>query len=303
MCIRPPLLRLLPFVFSLFISLVSPAIASETESGAALALAALKQRAGGRLGLTLIDHRGVPLVTYRAEERFPLCSTSKILAISALLKVAEGDARLLRREVLIKRDDLVNYNPITARHVGDTMTYAELCAAAMQYSDNAAMNLILRRLDGPAAATRFARSIGDETFRLDRTEPELNTAIPGDLRDTSTPLAMAGSLRRLALGDALAPASRAQLVTWMKGNTTGDASIRAGVPTGWVVADKTGMGDYGTTNDVAILWPPNSTPLVLAVYFTQRDRDSRARRDVLASATRIVIRFLEASQARERPAQ
>lgn len=289
-------LRFPTFACSFLILLVS-VFGTEPGPIAAHSLATLERQAGGRLGVALLDHTGDPLVVYRADERFPLCSTSKILAISALLKVAESEPNLLRHEVRIQRADLVNYNPITARHVGGTLTYADLCAAAMQYSDNAAMNLILKRLDGPAAVTRFARTIGDNTFRLDRQEPELNTAIPGDVRDTSTPRAMAGSLRHLALGRALAPAERAQLVDWMKGNTTGNASIRAGAPVGWEVADKTGMGGYGTINDVAVLWPPHSPPLVLAVYFTQSSPNARPRPEVIAAATRIVIQQIEVTAA------
>jgi beta-lactamase class A len=142
-----------------------------------------------------------------------------------------------------------------------------------------------------AAVTAFARSIGDAEFRLDRWETELNTAIPGDARDTSTPAAMAGSLQRLALGDGLGGAERDRLVQWMRGNTTGAARIRAGVPEDWQVADKTGSGDYGTANDVAVAWPPAKPPLVLAIYFTQRGKDAKDveyRNDVLATAARIV---------------
>ena len=134
--------------------------------------------------------------------------------------------------------------------------------------------------------TQFARSIGDETFRLDRTEPTLNTAIPGDKRDTTSPLAMAQSLRKLALGDALAEPQRAQLVAWLKGNTTGAASIRAGLPASWTVGDKTGSGDYGTTNDIAVVWPDNHAPLILVTYFTQPQQDAKARKDVLAAAAK-----------------
>ncbi|MCV5532360.1 class A beta-lactamase, partial [Escherichia coli] len=160
--------------------------------------------------------------------------------------------QLLNQPVEIKPADLVNYNPIAEKHVNGTMTLAELSAAALQYSDNTAMNKLIAQLGGPGGVTAFARAIGDETFRLDRTEPTLNTAIPGDPRDTTTPRAMAQTLRQLTLGHALGETQRAQLVTWLKGNTTGAASIRAGLPTSWTVGDKTGSGDYGTTNDIAV---------------------------------------------------
>ena len=134
------------------------------------------------------------------------------------------------------------------------MSLAELSAAALQYSDNVAMNKLIAHVGGPASVTAFARQLGDETFRLDRTEPTLNTAIPGDPRDTTSPRAMAQTLRNLTLGKALGDSQRAQLVTWMKGNTTGAASIQAGLPASGC-GDKTGSGGYGTTNDIAVIWP------------------------------------------------
>ena len=140
--------------------------------------------------------------------------------------------------------------------------------------------------------TAFAQSIGDVTFRLDRTEPALNSAIPGDKRDTTTPLAMAESLRKLTLGNALGEQQRAQLVTWLKGNTTGGQSIRAGLPANWAVGDKTGAGDYGTTNDIAVIWPENHAPLVLVTYFTQPQQDAKSRKEVLAAAAKIVTEGL-----------
>jgi beta-lactamase class A len=248
-------------------------------------LAALENSSGGRLGVALINTADNSRIVYRGDERFALCSTSKVMAVAALLKQSPD---LLNQLVPIRPGDLVNYNPVTAKQVGHAMTLAQLSAAALQYSDNAAMNKILEHLGGPAKVTAFARSIGDTSFRLDRNEPSLNTAIPGDARDTTTPLAMAQSLQRLVLGNALAEPQRTQLQLWMKGNTTGAASIRAGLPPDWIVGDKTGSGDYGSTNDIAIIWPPNHAPLILAIYFTQAQQDAQSRRDVLAAAARIV---------------
>ncbi|HDS8510076.1 class A beta-lactamase, partial [Escherichia coli] len=220
------------------------------------------------------------------------CSTSKVMAAAAVLKQSETQKQLLNQPVEIKPADLVNYNPIAEKHVNGTMTLAELSAAALQYSDNTAMNKLIAQLGGPGGVTAFARAIGDETFRLDRTEPTLNTAIPGDPRDTTTPRAMAQTLRQLTLGHALGETQRAQLVTWLKGNTTGAASIRAGLPTSWTVGDKTGSGDYGTTNDIAVIWPQGRAPLVLVTYFTQPQQNAESRRDVLASAARIIAEGL-----------
>lgn len=255
-------------------------------------LEALEKSTGGRLGVALINTADDSQIVYRVDERFAMCSTSKVMAAAAVLKQSESDKTLLNQRVEIKKSDLINYNPIAEKHVNGTMTLAELSAAALQYSDNTAMNKLIAHLGGPDKVTVFARSLGDETFRLDRTEPTLNTAIPGDPRDTTTPLAMAQTLRNLTLGKALAETQRAQLVTWLKGNTTGSASIQAGLPTSWVVGDKTGSGDYGTTNDIAVIWPEDHAPLILVTYFTQPDQKAESRRDVLAAAAKIVTQGL-----------
>ncbi|NCB61621.1 MAG: class A beta-lactamase, partial [Gammaproteobacteria bacterium] len=163
-------------------------------------LEALEKSTGGRLGVALINTADDSQIVYRADERFAMCSTSKVMAAAAVLKQSESDKALLNQRVEIKKSDLINYNPIAEKHVNGTMTLAELSAAALQYSDNTAMNKLIAHLGGPEKVTAFARSLGDETFRLDRTEPTLNTAIPGDPRDTTTPLAMAQTLRNLTLG-------------------------------------------------------------------------------------------------------
>lgn len=251
-------------------------------------LAALESAAGGRLGVAALNTANGARISHRASERFPLCSTFKVLAASAILQRSAAESGLLQRRIAYTKDELVAYSPVTGKHAGEGMTVSELCAAALQYSDNTAANLLMKILGGPAAVTAFARSIGDDAFRLDRWETELNTAIPGDPRDTSTPAAMSRSLQRLALGDALGAAERGRLVAWMRGNTTGATRIRAGVPADWQVADKTGSGDYGAANDIAVAWPPGKSPVVMAIYFTQGDKDAAYRNDVLATAARIV---------------
>ncbi|MBX9705509.1 MAG: class A beta-lactamase, partial [Gammaproteobacteria bacterium] len=156
-------------------------------------------------------------------------------------------------------------------------------------SDNTAINLLMKQIGGPKGVTAFARSIGDRRFRLDRWEPELNSALPGDIQDTSTPLAMATSLQRLGLESGLLNTQREQLQSWLKNNKTGDLRIRAGVPRNWIVGDKTGTCKFGTTNDIGILWPPNGLPIVLAIYFTQNEENAAPREDILASVTRIIL--------------
>jgi beta-lactamase class A len=266
-------------------------------TGAAIAraedeLAKLEASAGGRLGVAAWEHGRAPRIGHRADERFPMCSTFKAILAAAVLQRSRADQGLLARRLPFAKEDLVTYSPATEQHVGAGMTVAELCQAAVQLSDNTAANVLMKMLGGPPAVTAFARSAGDTTFRLDRWETELNTAIPGDQRDTTTPAAMARLLERLLLGDLLPPAQRLQLRDWMLGNKTGDTRFRAGVPAGWQVADKTGTGSYGSTNDAGVIWATAERPLMLVVYYTQASKDAEARSEVIAAATRIVVAAL-----------
>lgn len=243
----------------------------------------------GRIGLYAINTANNQTIQYRALEHFPIQSTFKVMAVSAILKKSEADDNLLTQKVIYTKQDLVFWSPITEKHVTDGMTIFDLCAAAMIYSDNTATNLIVKKLGGPKAVTTFAHSIGDNTFRIDGCEPDLNSN-PNDSRDTSTPKAMEKSLQKLTLGNVLTPSKRNQLVNWMKGNTTGDTRIRAGVPKGWVVADKTGAGnDYGISNDIGIIWPKNCAPIVIAIYSGHTKKDTTRRDDILVSSTQLVI--------------
>ncbi|WP_163826519.1 class A beta-lactamase [Proteus vulgaris] len=277
-------------VVSLISLLVSPMLWAKTNSTIEEQLSTLEKNSQGRLGVALINTKDNSQITYRGDERFAMASTSKVMAVAAVLKESEKQAGLLDKHMTIKKTDLVTYSPITEKHLATGMTLAQLSAATLQYSDNTAMNKILDYLGGPSKVTQFARSINDVTYRLDRKEPELNTAIHGDPRDTTSPLTMATSLQLLTLGDALGQYQRQQLITWLKGNTTGDQSIKAGLPNNWVVGDKTGSGDYGTTNDIAIIWPENQAPLILVVYFTQQKQNAKPRKDIIVKATEIVTK-------------
>jgi beta-lactamase class A len=272
---------------------LAPASGRAAGSDAAHAgLAALESAGAVRLGVAAVNTATGARLGWRAAERFAFCSTFKVVSVSAILKRSETAPALLQQRVTYGGESLVPYSPVTEKHVGTGMTIAELCAAALQYSDNTAANLIIRALGGPAGVTRFARAIGDNTFRLDRMETALNTAIPHDPRDTSTPAAMMRDTRALAAGGLLGTAQRTMLVDWMKGCTTGGKRIRAGVPAGWQVADKTGTGDYGTTNDLGLVWPPGKPPIVLAIYLTQADKAAAPRDDIVARAAAIVTATL-----------
>ena len=223
-----------------------------------------------------------------------MCSTFKVLAVSAVLTQVDHGKENLDRRIRFAAGDVIDGSPISKDHIGDGMTLAELCAAALDYSDNTAANLILSALGGPHAVTAFARSLGDPVTRLDRTEPTLNEATQGDPRDTTTPATMAANLRKLLLGKALAPASREQLTNWMIANKTGDARLRAGLPHDWRIGDKTGTGERGTANDIAIAWPPGRKPIIVAVYLTgstvSPDQQSAAIADVARAVTATVAR-------------
>ena len=263
--------------------------AQSREASADAAFASLERAAGGRLGVYACDTGNGAQIRYRADERFPFCSTFKVMLIAAILARGAKAGGFLQQRIRYTRNDVVHYSPVTAEHVGDGMLVSELCQAAMQHSDNTSANLLMKLLGGPQAVTAFARSIGDRAFRLDRWETQLNTAIPGDPRDTTTPAAMARSMQALVLGDVLPAPQRAQLQAWLRGNTTGAKRIRSAIPAGWQAGDKTGSGDYGTSNDLAVLWPPARAPIVLAVYYTQRKADAKWRDDVIAAAARIVV--------------
>lgn len=237
----------------------------------------------GYIGISAINTANNMRIQYRADQRFQIQSTFKLMVVGAILKVSMTDNHLLQKKVTYGKQDLVTWSPVTEKHIVEGMTIEELCKAAMMYSDNTAANLLIKQLGGTAVVNNFARSIGDNAFRLEHLEGNLKKS------DSSTPEAMEKTLQRLTLGDILAPFQREQLITWMKQNTTGDARIRAGVPKGWVVADKTGSGDYGISNDIAVIWPAEHPPIVVAIYTIQNKKGAQRRNDIIVSATRILL--------------
>lgn len=245
------------------------------------ALGRLEEKIGGRVGVMAIDTGDDREIWYRADERFAMCSTFKwALAACVLAEVDRGEIGL-DEALAYSEADLLDYAPVAREHVAKgALPVATLCSAAVSLSDNTAANLLLARIGGPEALTAFLRRCGDEVTRLDRTEPELNTNIPGDRRDTTTPRAMAKTMRTLLLGEVLAKESRKRLHQWLKDAKTGLARLRAGLPPDWVVGDKTGTGVNGAANDVAIAWPPGRPPILIAAYLS----DSSAPPDVLNAA-------------------
>jgi len=244
----------------------------------------------GRLGVYAYNTANHAELSYRADERFAVCSTCKVLIVAAILHQSSQVPGLMQQQIHYSPDDVIKsgYAPVTTEHVTTGMSVSDLCAAAIQYSDNAAANALLKLLGGPPAVTDYARSLGDNTFQLDRWEPELNTAIPGDNRDTSTPRAMGLVLQQLTVGSALPVSQRAQLLAWLVGNTTGATRLRAGLPSDWQVGDKTGTGDYGVANDLAIVWPGQRAPIIVSVYTAQLLESAQPRNEIVAAVAGIV---------------
>jgi beta-lactamase class A len=258
-------------------------------------LATIEAQSGGRLGVAVLDTASLARVDHRGNERFPLCSTFKVLAVSAVLKRVEAGREHLDRQFVIKHSDLIAYSPVLKDRIGDTVTLGDLCAAAMTESDNTAADLVLKSLGGPAAVTAYARTIGDTITHLDNSEPLLNHAKPAGLAksDTTSPTAMVNDLQALVLGDALAPSSRDQLKGWLLGCKTGDKRLRAGLPDGWQCGDKTGSDEsHGSTNDIGVLWPPQRPPVIVAVYLTQTKAKYEDREAALAGVARAVVAAL-----------
>jgi beta-lactamase class A len=231
-------------------------------------IAMLEARHGGRLGVAALETGSGRRIEHRSTERFPLCSTFKWLAVGAVLRRVDLGSEHLGRRIFYRNADLLHYAPVTTAHLGQGMTVGELCAAAIEWSDNTAANLLLQSLGGPRGVTAFAQSLDDAVTRLDRNEPTLNTALPKDVRDTTSPSAMIGDLDRVMLGTVLSAASRQHLQAWLLADQVGGKRLRAGIPRTWKIGDKTGTGDNGTTNDVAIIWPPDRAPILVASYYT-----------------------------------
>ncbi|GIJ48556.1 beta-lactamase [Virgisporangium aliadipatigenens] len=266
---------------------------SATPSAADPGFKALETEFGARLGLYAVDTGSGRTVTWRADERFAYASTFKALAAAQVLDATT--AAELDTVVRYTAADLVTYSPVTEKRVESGMTLREICDAAVRYSDNTAGNLMLRKLGGPAGFEKGLRDLGDTVSDPERWETDLNEATPGDVRDTSSPRALAADLRAYVVGDALDAEDRPVLIDWLKRNTTGDQTIRAGAPAGWSVGDKTGSAGYGGRNDIAVLWPPDGrAPVVLAVLSAKDAKDAKSDNALLARATTVAMTALAA---------
>lgn len=253
--------------------------------------AQLEKKFDARLGVYAIDTGTNQTVTYRSNERFAYASTYKALAAGAVLQQNSIDK--LNEVITYTKNDLVTYSPVTEKRVDTGMTLGEICEAAIRYSDNTAGNLLFKKLDGPKGFEEALRQIGDKITMADRFETDLNEAIPGDNRDTSTAKTLATDLKAFTVGNALPADKRKILTDWMRGNTTGDKLIRAGVPKDWEVGDKSGAGSYGTRNDIAIVWPPNRAPIIIAILSSRDKKDATYDNELIAQAAKVTINALK----------
>ncbi|HEY6642176.1 class A beta-lactamase [Povalibacter sp.] len=267
------------------------------ESTLAQRLADLEIEAGGRLGVCALDTASGRSVGLREHERFAMCSTFKLLLAAAVLRRADMAQLDLDRQITFGSSDMLSHAPVTsAKLAAGSMSIRQLCAAAVEMSDNPAANLLLAQIGGPAGLTRDLRNLGDAITRLDRIELALNTNVRGDERDTTTPHAMAQTFGRILTGDALGESSRQLLITWLKASPTGARRIRAGLPENWVVGDKTGTGVNGAVNDVAVVWPPGRAPLILAIYMSESSRPTAELESVHARVAGLVAEAVTARQ-------
>lgn len=261
-------------------------IASVTEK-----LKVLEASSEGRLGVFALNTANHAIIDYRANERFPTGCTSQLMGISAVLKKSMSDPSLLLTTIHYSEEDIKGWSPITKQHVTSGMTIQELCAASIGFSDNTSMNLLLKVIDGVQGMNTFAHSIGDLSFRQDHDWPaESFSGGAHNLEDSSTPKSMVESLQKLTLGEILDPPQKDLLITWLIQTQTGANRIKSVLPNGWVMGHKTGTGSvYGSTNDLAIIWPPNHAPLFIGIYYTTDKEEAPKREDIVADAARIII--------------
>lgn len=254
--------------------------------------AELERRLGGRVGAFVFDTATGTSREHRADERFAMCSTFKWALAAAVLARADRGELVLSEPVAFSRDDLLAYAPETRAHVADgQMTIEALAQAAVEVSDNTAANLLLARVGGPAGLTQFFRSLGDTTTRLDRNEPTLNANLPNDERDTTSPRSMGRMLSGVIGGNVLSDSSRGKLVGWLVGCKTGAERLRAGLPAGWKAGDKTGTGERGACNDVAVVWPPGGAPRIAAIYLSDSQAPLAALNAAHAEIGRMIARW------------
>jgi beta-lactamase class A len=268
--------------------MLSRAAAQTSPDALRAQIALCEKNSGGRLGVAVLDSATGARFAWRGDERFAMCSTFKFLLATAILQRVDRGQESLARTIPVHASDLLDPTPTAGRFAGRAAPIGVLLQGMIEFSDNTAANLLLASLGGPPALTAALRAMGDPVTRLDRNEPTLNEAAPGDPRDTTSPNAMLQDLRNIALGNTLSATSRQRLLGWMRDCQTGLERLRAGLPANWVAGDKTGTSGRGTSNDLAIIWPPTRPPILLTCYLTQSKLDQPGQNAILANVARAI---------------
>ena len=277
------------FICSILLMLSACSYEGVQSSDFSKSMVALESVHGGKIGVYAINTANNQKLGYRSDERFAMCSTHKLLLVAAVLSRVDKQKDSLDRLVKFSQSDIQNYAPIAKQHLEQgRMSVADLSSATIQYSDNTTANLLLKSIGGPKAFNRYMHTLGDRITRLDRYEPEINTNIPLDPRDTTTPSAITNTMYKLLVGNELSPNSKELLLEWLIGNTTGNKKLRAGINPNWKVGDKTGSGENGASSDVAIVWPTDSKPWLIAVYYTDTKSSPEQHSVVIAKVGKII---------------
>ena len=263
-------------------------------------LASLEEAFHVKIGVYAINTSNQDIIAYHADERFPVQSTMKVIGAAALLKLSESNTSVLQENIHYTKEDLVGWTPVTKLHLDKGMSLKDLAEAAVTYSDNTAINVIMKKFGGPKFSTEFAHSIGNTSYNVTHYDGYMNSN-PENHEDTATPKDMALSVQKLTLGNILNESNRQLLTTWMRNTVTSYRLMRLGVPLGWAVADKSGSGDYGVRNDIGILWSPSCKPIILSIYTVQKDPKAVSRDDIVASTTKVVMDELAGNSPCFRP--
>lgn len=258
----------------------------------------IEQKNGSHIGLAVIDTSNNNRISYNGNKTFSMQCTAKVMGVAAILNQSRENTKLLDERVYYKGNDLVSWSPVTSKHLADGMTVKDLCKATLEYSDNTAMNLLVNKMGGLQAMNKFAKQIGNDSFRQDDMWPKEADGTPQDIKNTSTPNDMASSLQNLLFTNSLPNTQREDLKSWLKQCKTGNNRIRSGIPHGWVVGDKTGTGSYyGITNDLAVIWPPHCKPIIIGIYYYNTEKSATKNEQALGQIAKLTINELARSNS------
>ena len=242
----------------------------------------VEKQLGARVGVSVYDTANKDLWHYNGDSRFPLMSTFKALACAKLLLDVEKGIQSFDTSVVITSSSLIEWSPVTKKLVGESYSLKQACSSAMIMSDNTASNIVLEGINGPKSLTQFMQSIGDDVTRLDRIEPDLNEALDGDERDTTTPNAMVKSLNKLLFGKVLSEQSKTQLKQWMIDNKVTGSLLRSVLPPNLLIADRSGSGGFGSRAITAAVWSDRRSPIIISIYLTQTEATFAQRNKAIA---------------------